>query len=47
MCYVCLGDQIDPSTGETCPRCKGTGRDPDPDIGMATDNDIIDAGAVA
>jgi hypothetical protein len=47
VCFVCLGGGTDPSTGLECLRCHGTGTDPDPDIGMATDNDIIDAGAVA
>jgi DnaJ-class molecular chaperone len=30
MCFVCLGDGIDPSTGEICARCEGSGKDPDP-----------------
>jgi DnaJ-class molecular chaperone len=33
MCFVCLGDRTDPSTGQTCLRCEGTGIDPDPAAG--------------
>ena len=30
MCFVCLGEQTDPATGERCKRCGGIGWDPDP-----------------
>jgi hypothetical protein len=30
ICMACLGDCIDPATGQPCPRCDATGCDPDP-----------------
>lgn len=46
MCYACLGDRIDYQTGAPCPRCQGSGVDPDPyayDFSPPTDFASLDS----